>query len=428
MLRVLEVGGGTGSTRPSSCRDCRRTAPSTSSATCRRCSSARARQKFAAFPFVSYQALDLERDLTAQGVEPDSVDVVIASNVVHATRDVRRTLGNLRRVLRPGGLLVMVEVTAPLGGSTSPSASPRAGGGSMTRACGRRIRWSSRRQWLELLAQTGFADAAALPESTPARALSVQSVLLARAGGAAEERDAAASMARRRRRCRPRRDGGASARGARACGGSGRSRRPAGSGRRGGAGAPRRCRRGRDLLPRRRWPHGRPGGSRRRFAARAGARVRRPSALAQALIGVRRPATRACGSSHAELSRLAGPTTCGSRQAATLWGVGHTIAIEHPELRCVRVDLDPDAPAAASVDRLMGELAADDAEDRVGFRGSRRYVARLRRLALHQPPVDPSHRLVVARRGSLDGLDGRVHGPRCAAYGRGRDCRRRHAA
>ena len=42
-----------------------------------------------------------------------SFDVVIAANVIHATSDLRRTLGQVRQLLAPGGLLVMLEVTAP---------------------------------------------------------------------------------------------------------------------------------------------------------------------------------------------------------------------------------------------------------------------------------------------------------------------------
>jgi acyl transferase domain-containing protein/acyl carrier protein len=64
---------------------------------------------------------------------------------------------------------------------------------------------------------------------------------------------------------------------------------------------------------------------------------------------------------------------------APLWGLGRVIALEHPELRCVRVDLDPAAPAG-EVEALVAELGAA-AEDQVAFRAGRRYVARLIRSA-----------------------------------------------
>jgi len=62
--------------------------------------------------------------------------------------------------------------------------------------------------------------------------------------------------------------------------------------------------------------------------------------------------------------------------AAALWGLGHTIPSEHPELDCRCVDLDP---GDAGLDALERELDAGDGEDAVAYRGGRRYVARLLR-------------------------------------------------
>jgi acyl carrier protein len=42
---------------------------------------------------------------------PGSFDVVIGANVVHATRDVQATLGRIRSLLAPGGLVILVEST-----------------------------------------------------------------------------------------------------------------------------------------------------------------------------------------------------------------------------------------------------------------------------------------------------------------------------
>ena len=65
--------------------------------------------------------------------------------------------------------------------------------------------------------------------------------------------------------------------------------------------------------------------------------------------------------------------TAPSRSA--LWGLGFAVAVEHPELRCTRIDLDDAAPLAA----LAAELAAAPDEDQVAFRRDRRLVARLKR-------------------------------------------------
>ncbi|MBM4314799.1 MAG: SDR family NAD(P)-dependent oxidoreductase, partial [Deltaproteobacteria bacterium] len=61
-----------------------------------------------------------------------------------------------------------------------------------------------------------------------------------------------------------------------------------------------------------------------------------------------------------------------------LWGLGRVIAIEHPELHSVSVDLDPGA-GGGDEGRLVAELCrrGDDGEDRIAFRGNKRYGARL---------------------------------------------------
>jgi len=63
------------------------------------------------YPFVEYKLFDCEKDPAAQGLEPHHYDIVLASNVLHATEDLEVTLGNLRRCLAPNGLLMFLEVT-----------------------------------------------------------------------------------------------------------------------------------------------------------------------------------------------------------------------------------------------------------------------------------------------------------------------------
>src|SRR4029079_17021523 len=48
---------------------------------------ARAEQKFREYPFVRYALLDIEADPLAQGFAADSFDLILASDVLHATRD-----------------------------------------------------------------------------------------------------------------------------------------------------------------------------------------------------------------------------------------------------------------------------------------------------------------------------------------------------
>lgn len=58
-----------------------------------------------------YQPLNAEHDPTTQGFPEHSYDMVIASNVLHATRSLEETLKNARKLLRPGGFLILFEVT-----------------------------------------------------------------------------------------------------------------------------------------------------------------------------------------------------------------------------------------------------------------------------------------------------------------------------
>ncbi|MDE0624270.1 MAG: beta-ketoacyl synthase N-terminal-like domain-containing protein, partial [Bryobacterales bacterium] len=58
-----------------------------------------------------FLALDIERDPADQGFALHAYDLVIAANVLHATRDLAATLAHCRRLLAPSGVLVAVEET-----------------------------------------------------------------------------------------------------------------------------------------------------------------------------------------------------------------------------------------------------------------------------------------------------------------------------
>ncbi|MEU2494311.1 SDR family NAD(P)-dependent oxidoreductase [Streptomyces sp. NPDC007883] len=56
------------------------------------------------------RVLDLDADPESQGFVPGSADVVIAANSVHATRTMADSLARIRRLLAPGGALVLEEL------------------------------------------------------------------------------------------------------------------------------------------------------------------------------------------------------------------------------------------------------------------------------------------------------------------------------
>ena len=74
-----------------------------------------ARSTFAAYDFVRYGTLDLDREPEAQGFAAGSFDVIVAANVVHATRDLEATMRRLRRLLAPGGVVLLQEGLKRLG-------------------------------------------------------------------------------------------------------------------------------------------------------------------------------------------------------------------------------------------------------------------------------------------------------------------------
>ncbi|MCX7366161.1 MAG: beta-ketoacyl synthase N-terminal-like domain-containing protein [Alphaproteobacteria bacterium] len=66
-----------------------------------------------AYPFVQPKLFDIEKPLAGQGIEAQRYDFVIATNVLHATRDIRRTLANCKAALARNGLLLLNEIGTP---------------------------------------------------------------------------------------------------------------------------------------------------------------------------------------------------------------------------------------------------------------------------------------------------------------------------
>jgi NAD(P)-dependent dehydrogenase (short-subunit alcohol dehydrogenase family)/SAM-dependent methyltransferase len=340
--------------------------------------------------------LDIERPPAAQAV-PGPYGLVIAANVLHATRDLRETLQHVHAVLAPGGVLVVLEATVPtrfidlIFGVTEGwwrfadldlrAAHPLLGAD----------------QWTALLDATGLAPAAALtaPDGTAGEVLARQAVIVAqRAAGPAPRA--------------PRRwliladEGGVGA----ALATQLRER-----------GDP--CR----LL------YAAPGPA----DARARVAADRPGPLAEAIAtagpvdavvhlwsldtaspdpltpaSLRAGCAHSCGSAlhltQALLAHRPPPrlylVTRGAQPVdshagnlalvqAPIGGLAKTIAREHPDFRSVAIDLDPreSAPAAALFDEICS--AANDREEQIALRRGVRYVSRLvsKRADDGAPPV-----------------------------------------
>jgi|HubBroStandDraft_1064217.scaffolds.fasta_scaffold00052_11 acyl transferase domain-containing protein/acyl carrier protein len=65
----------------------------------------------AKYPFLAFRSLDITKPPEGQGYAAGSVDVALGANVVHATPELGQSLGHACFLLRPGGLLVLYEMT-----------------------------------------------------------------------------------------------------------------------------------------------------------------------------------------------------------------------------------------------------------------------------------------------------------------------------
>ncbi|TMC19458.1 MAG: methyltransferase, partial [Chloroflexi bacterium] len=62
-------------------------------------------------PYLTYRIFNVEKPIADQGMSPGSYDIVVATNVLHATRSLRQTLRNAKALLKRHGLLLINELT-----------------------------------------------------------------------------------------------------------------------------------------------------------------------------------------------------------------------------------------------------------------------------------------------------------------------------
>ncbi|WP_187653007.1 SDR family NAD(P)-dependent oxidoreductase [Xenorhabdus sp. PB62.4] len=114
-LRILEIGAGTGGTssvifrRLSEWKDHIETYCYTDIS---RAFLLHARKEYSDIaPYLNGQIFNVEQPLAGQSVEPGSYDVVVATNVLHATRNIRNSLQNAKALARKGALLLLNELS-----------------------------------------------------------------------------------------------------------------------------------------------------------------------------------------------------------------------------------------------------------------------------------------------------------------------------
>ncbi|MBU6399042.1 MAG: SDR family NAD(P)-dependent oxidoreductase, partial [Verrucomicrobia bacterium] len=114
-VRILEVGAGTGSTTAVvlEAMDAAGISAGYVFTDISKAFTLLGQRRFSAVhPALEFDLLDVERPVAEQGFAEGSFDVVIAANVLHATRRMDRTLVNVKALLRPNGWLILNEATS----------------------------------------------------------------------------------------------------------------------------------------------------------------------------------------------------------------------------------------------------------------------------------------------------------------------------
>jgi acyl transferase domain-containing protein/acyl carrier protein/predicted O-methyltransferase YrrM len=378
-LRILELGAGTGSTT-SYVLGALQSAVDYTFTDVSPLFLQRARTAFGNRPGMHFALLDISTDPAAQGLTPGSFDVIIGANVLHATPDLAVSLGHTRSLLAPGGLLVLLEATAPqrFGDVTVGLLD---GWWAYTDLDRRDYALMPRERWRAVLDDAGFAQQAVIVDAGAGAGpvLDQQAIFVAQLPASVVARSSERWLIVADR-------GGMAERVASEL----RARGDVASVILPGAAA---LTLGLDAAQRRSEPI---GGvvhlacldvtlddttTADAMWADQEQMVRAALETVQTLIA----------KASAAPVRLWFVTRGGQATAAAdhvnaaqapLWGLAHVVALEHPELQCRRVDLDPAIGPTDGVTGLVDELQGQTTEDQVSFRGPHRLV---RRLAAHQP-------------------------------------------
>ncbi|NER93847.1 MAG: SDR family NAD(P)-dependent oxidoreductase, partial [Symploca sp. SIO1B1] len=398
-IRILEIGAGTGSTTSYILPQLDSSKTEYVFTDIGALFTAKAEEKFADYPFVNYQTLDIEVNPTTQGFESHHYDLIIAANVLHATTSLSQTLTHVRQLLAPGGILVLFEIT-------TPQRLPDLTFGLLEgwwRFNDFELRPDyplvSRGKWRKVLNETGFSEVVTLPEEMsgiPSVLSSQYSVIIA---GAAETTQATTSLTPKSWLIL------ADAQGM------------------GQQLANQLCAEGERCIlvfAGEQYQQTAP----EKFTVNPHNNFDLEELIAQvvanssSLYGVVQCWTNQVGADEEidfleleNLSKLGCGTTLSLVQAlvkksssqlprlwlvtsgaqpvtgtapvmsglaqSTVWGLGKVISLEHPELNCVRIDLDPSHTVEQQAGSLFKEIWSEDIEEQVVLRGESRYVPRL---------------------------------------------------
>jgi NADPH:quinone reductase-like Zn-dependent oxidoreductase/SAM-dependent methyltransferase len=106
---------------------------------------------------MNFKILDIEQDPGMQGFDLGTYDLAIAASVLHATQDLRTTIQNCRKLLKPGGKLILVEIIEPDFLGTAFSFGTLPGWWLSNEKFRDHGPCISEKQWDNLLSQNGFS-------------------------------------------------------------------------------------------------------------------------------------------------------------------------------------------------------------------------------------------------------------------------------
>ncbi|NEP63807.1 MAG: SDR family NAD(P)-dependent oxidoreductase, partial [Symploca sp. SIO2G7] len=345
---------------------------------------------------MDYQTLDIEVDPTTQGFESHQYDVIIAANVLHATTNMKQTLSHVRQLLAPGGMLVLYEATTRTRYTDLIFGLLEGWWKFSDYELRPDYPLLSRSQWQKVLSETGFTQIVALPEvEGMPEVLSQQTVFVAQAAKTTLEttlsepkgwliladeqgiaRQLASQLHSQREVC--------------TLVFVGENYQQI---------APEEFTVNPNNLSELEQlikvvtTKSTLYGVVQCWTTEAGVDKNINSeelkhlsqlgcgttlSLVQALVkaGLSQPPRLwlvTCGAQPVPSNR---PVIPGVAQSS-LWGMGKVISLEHPELNCVRIDLDPRQTIENQADALFKEIWSKDQENQVAWRGDGRYVARL---------------------------------------------------
>jgi acyl transferase domain-containing protein/acyl carrier protein/SAM-dependent methyltransferase/NAD(P)-dependent dehydrogenase (short-subunit alcohol dehydrogenase family) len=177
--RLLELGAGTGSTTSSVLEHLAGVGANYCFTDVSRLMLNEARARFERFPGIQYALLNIENSPAANGFEAGAFDLVLAANVLHATRNLRTTLEHTRQLLAPGGLLVLLETTGTRRWLDLVFGLTEGWWLFADTELRSKTALLGRDQWLRVLNDSGFATAEAIAGKISANNPHPQTVLLA---------------------------------------------------------------------------------------------------------------------------------------------------------------------------------------------------------------------------------------------------------